>query len=136
MASMSTEYRPTLPATLGVSIPTNTRDRLAKLDKPHKFAVTETPNALSLEAEVLDTLRSALHGVANHFLGQYPLTTWTDILAGVRRPFSLLDLCRLFASRRTEARSAAKAVLVVLAASIGCYVGERGDEVAFRERDK
>lgn len=125
----------TLPSPVVPATP-STRDRLAILDVQHRHAATEHINALSLEARVLDSLRGSLRGCSNHFNGRHNTTTWTDILAGVRRAFSLLDLCRIFTSRRTEARKASRAILDILAATQGCFVGDRGDEVAFRERSR
>ena len=133
---MGTELRPHPTSPLDGVAQNATLDRLAALDKPHRFIAVEMPRALELEAAVIDAVRVTLHGSACHFRGQYPLTTWIDILSGRRRAFSLLDLCRLIVHPTQEGGEVADAALRELALRRGHFLADIGADVAFLERQK
>lgn len=134
MPSMPAEVRQGDVVPLGDEAPVTTLGRLTRLDKPHRDASVNALRAVELEARVLDIIRIALHGAAREYRGQYPLTTWSDILLGIRRPFSLLDLCRLATHPTKEAHVAVDAALRLLASARGYYLADKGQDVAFDGR--
>jgi hypothetical protein len=76
------------------------------------------PAALNLEAQVLHVLHEEINGEAVNLRGTRSAQGFRAALLGEKN-FTLADLCRLATSPTREARSAVKAALQELAASVG-----------------
>jgi hypothetical protein len=78
-------------------------------------------DALELEAEIVAAMTDELNGEFSLHKGTRSEAAWQDIAKGVRR-LHAFDLCRMFTSKRPQARAAAERVLSILAAKIGLTV--------------
>ena len=75
------------------------------------------PEAIDLEAEIIDAQHSALTGVASQTSGPHSPDYWREVLIG-GKPEGLSDLCRLAKARTREEREAARAAVAILAREV------------------